>query len=60
MREGQFREDLYYRLNVITLTLPPLAQRREDVAPMASQFLQRWPPSTARPCAASRPTRWKR
>jgi two-component system response regulator GlrR len=40
MREGQFREDLYYRLNVIALTLPPLAQRREDVAPMANQFLQ--------------------
>ena len=40
IREGRFREDLFYRLNVIRLELPPLADRREDVLPLARHFLQ--------------------
>lgn len=40
--EGRFREDLYYRLNVIRVEIPPLRQRREDVAPIARHFLKRY------------------
>lgn len=37
--EGSFREDLYYRLNVVEIELPPLAERRDDILPLADRFL---------------------
>ena len=40
--EGQFREDLYFRLNVVCVTLPPLRQRREEIAPLTEYFLRHY------------------
>ena len=42
VRRGTFREDLFYRLNVISIPLPPLRERREDVQPLAAHFLKKY------------------
>jgi two-component system response regulator AtoC len=40
IRTNQFRQDLYYRINTITVSLPPLRERREDIRPLAEYFLE--------------------
>jgi len=42
VREGLFREDLYYRINVVSILLPPLRERREDVVILAKHFLEKF------------------
>ena len=51
LARGQFREDLYYRLRVFEIRLPPLRERREDILPMAEAFLEELGPAVGRPAA---------
>ncbi len=46
VRQGRFREDLFYRLNVVTLEVPPLRERPEDVIPLAEFFLGKYAPGS--------------
>jgi len=41
LASGRFREDLYYRLNVMDIRIPPLRERREDIKPLAQHFLEK-------------------
>jgi transcriptional regulator with PAS, ATPase and Fis domain len=49
VREGKFREDLFYRLNVITIDLPPLRQRKEDIPLLVEHFLKKYSLENERP-----------
>ncbi|HTF43331.1 MAG TPA: sigma-54 dependent transcriptional regulator [Terriglobales bacterium] len=49
VREGKFREDLFYRLNVITIELPPLRQRKQDIPLLVDFFLHRYSQENERP-----------
>ena len=49
IREGCFREDLYYRLNVVAFDMPPLRQRKQDIPLLAEHFLQRFTQEAHRP-----------
>ncbi len=53
--EGTFREDLFYRLNVITIELPPLRKRPDDIPALVNQFLRRFAEENAKPALALTP-----
>jgi DNA-binding NtrC family response regulator len=48
VKSGTFREDLYYRLSVVPIELPPLRERREDVLPLAQHFIDKYNKENAR------------
>jgi DNA-binding NtrC family response regulator len=48
VKNGRFREDLFYRLNVVELNIPPLRERREDILPLASKFIEEFAKGRAR------------
>ncbi len=55
IREGKFRDDLYYRLNVITVDLPPLRSRREDIPLLVEFFLKKFCEENSRPACTIAP-----
>jgi len=58
IREGKFREDLFHRLNVVCLQLPPLCERREDIPVLVQLFFANMPAISASKLRPSLPTPW--
>jgi two-component system response regulator GlrR len=54
-RQGKFRQDLFYRLNVLAIALPPLRERKEDLAQLAAHFLRQYAHRYARPACKLAP-----
>jgi len=49
MKQAEFREDLYFRLNVVTIIIPPLRERRRDIIPLALHFLKKYADECKKP-----------
>ena len=60
IREGEFREDLYYRLNVIPIWLPPLRERADDLFELAERFVEKLGKENGRPGLRLEPTSFKK
>ena len=59
LEEGTFREDLYYRLNVVAIDIPPLRDRKEDIPELANFFLERFAKDSGKPITGIAPEAMK-
>lgn len=59
LEEGTFREDLYYRLNVVAIDIPPLREHKEDIPALANFFLERFARESGKPVAGLTPAAMK-
>jgi DNA-binding NtrC family response regulator len=60
LEEGTFREDLYYRLNVVAIDIPPLRDRKEDIPALADFFLERYAKDSSKPVTSITPSAMKK
>ena len=60
LEEGTFREDLYYRLNVVAIDIPPLRDHKEDIPALANFFLERYARESAKPITGITPEAMKK